>query len=165
MLLTFLFNQYFFIIKIMVLKYILLGWVLLLLYGCQQEVSAPTTSATAKSMASVQHPVSEVIISASDPLATPNPLDTRVLISVAEAMELAKQNNCLSCHAIDKKLVGPAWKAVAARYRGDSTAEDRLMHKIADGGSGVWGVMVMTPSPQIIDADRRKLARFVLSLQ
>lgn len=86
-------------------------------------------------------------------------------VSEAEAMQLAKKSNCLACHAIDRKLVGPAWKDVAARYRGDAGAEARLVSKIAGGGSGVWGVVPMPPSPQLGEADRRTLARFVLSLK
>lgn len=86
-------------------------------------------------------------------------------ISEAGALQLAKKSNCLACHAIDKKVVGPAWKDVAAKYRGDAGAEARMMDKIAKGGSGVWGVMVMPPSPQVSEADRRTLARFVLSLK
>lgn len=86
-------------------------------------------------------------------------------VSEADALQLAKMNNCLSCHAIDRKVVGPAWKDVAAKYRGDAGAEARLMDKIAKGGKGVWGVMVMPPSPKISEADRKILAKFVLSLK
>ncbi len=86
-------------------------------------------------------------------------------VSEADALQLAKKSNCLACHAIDKKVVGPAWKDVAAKYRGDAGAEARIMDKIAKGGSGVWGVMIMPPSPQVSEADRKTLARFVLSLK
>ena len=86
-------------------------------------------------------------------------------VSEADAMQLAKKNNCLACHAVDKKVVGPAFKDVAAKYRGDSGAEARLVDKIAKGGSGVWGAMAMPPSPQVSEADRKTLARFVLSLK
>lgn len=86
-------------------------------------------------------------------------------VSEADAMQLAKKNNCFACHTVDKKLVGPSFKDVAAKYRGDAGAEARLMDKIAKGGSGVWGVMVMSPSPQVSEADRKTLARFVLSLK
>lgn len=86
-------------------------------------------------------------------------------VSEADAMQLAKKNNCLACHAIDKKVVGPAWKDVAAKYRGDAGAEARLVDKIAKGSSGVRGAMVMPPSPQVSEADRKTLARFVLSLK
>ncbi len=86
-------------------------------------------------------------------------------VSEADATQLAKKNNCFVCHAIDKKVIGPAWKDVAAKYRGDAGAEIRLSDKIAKGGSGVWGVMAMPPNPQVSEADRRILARFVLSLK
>lgn len=93
-------------------------------------------------------------------------------VSAVDALALAKKNNCLVCHAIDKKLVGPAWKEVAAKYRGDASAESRLVNKIAKGGvntiaSGgvVWGSMPMPAHPQISEADRRTLAKFVLNLQ
>ncbi len=87
------------------------------------------------------------------------------VVSEADAMQLAKKSNCLACHAIGKKVIGPSWKDVTAKYRGDAGAEARMMEKIARGGSGVWGVMVMPPSPQVSEADRKTLARFVLSLQ
>lgn len=95
----------------------------------------------------------------------PAPVEVGPAVSEADAMQLAKKSNCLACHAIDKKVVGPAWKEVAAKYRGDAGAEARMMDKISRGGSGVWGVMVMPPSPQVSEADRKTLARFVLSLK
>jgi len=86
-------------------------------------------------------------------------------VSEADALQLAKKNNCFACHAVDKKVVGPSFKDVAAKYRGDAGAEARLMNKIAKGGSGVWGAMMMPASPQVSEADRKILARFVLSLK
>jgi len=63
-----------------------------------------------------------------------------LLSNVAFASEqLAKEKNCLACHAIDQKLVGPAYKEVAAKYKGDKSAENKLATKIQKGGSGVWG--------------------------
>jgi len=87
------------------------------------------------------------------------------MLSEADALALAKKNGCLVCHAIDKKVVGPAWKDVAAKYRGDAGAEARLTDKIAKGGSGVWGSIAMPPNPRLSEADRQALARFVLSLK
>lgn len=98
------------------------------------------------------------------PVAESKP-ETKVALSEADALALAKKNGCLVCHSIDKKLVGPAWKDVAAKYRGDAGAEARMMDKIAKGGAGVWGSIAMPPSPKIGEADRQALARFVLSLQ
>jgi len=100
-------------------------------------------------------PVAEV-----KPEAPPEPA-----VSEADAMQLAKKNNCFACHAVGKKVVGPSFRDVAIKYRGDAAAEARLVAKIAKGGSGVWGVMVMPPSPNISEADRRILARWVLSLK
>lgn len=86
-------------------------------------------------------------------------------VSAVDALALAKKQGCMVCHAIDKKLVGPGWRDVAAKYRGDATAEARLVNKIAKGGSGAWGSMSMPAHPQISEADRRTLAKFVLNLQ
>ncbi|HUW25947.1 MAG TPA: c-type cytochrome [Gallionella sp.] len=85
------------------------------------------------------------------------------VVSEADAMQLAKKNNCFACHAVGKKVVGPSFKDIAAKYRNDPGAEAMLMGKIAKGGSGVWGVMVMPPSPKISETDRRILAKLVLS--
>lgn len=91
--------------------------------------------------------------------------EAKAVPSEVDAMGLAKKSGCLVCHSIDKKLVGPAWKDVAAKYRGDAGAEARLMDKIARGGSGVWGGIAMPPNAKLGEADRQALARFVLSLK
>lgn len=86
-------------------------------------------------------------------------------VSEADFMQLAKKGNCLACHSVDKKVVGPSFRDVAAKYRGDAGAEGRLADKIAKGGSGVWGAMAMPASPKISETDRRALAKYVLSLK
>jgi len=86
-------------------------------------------------------------------------------VSSADGLALAKKRNCLACHAVDKKVVGPAWKDVAAKYRGDAGAQARLEAKIAKGGSGVWGGMAMPPQPQVTAEERTTLARFILNLK
>ncbi len=78
--------------------------------------------------------------------------------------DLAKKNSCVACHAIDKKLVGPAWMEVSKKYKGDASAKDKLSAKILKGGSGNWGTMPMPANPKISDADRAALADFVLGL-
>lgn len=98
------------------------------------------------------------------PVAAAKP-EARAMLSEADALALAKKNGCLVCHAIDKKVVGPAWKDVAAKYRGDAGAEARLIDKIAKGGSGAWGAIAMPPNPKLSEADRQALAKFVLSLK
>lgn len=77
--------------------------------------------------------------------------------------ELFKKNNCLACHAVDTKRFGPSLKEVSAKYKGDSTAVEKLAKKIQTGGSGVWGQLPMPPQPQVSDADARILAQYSLS--
>ena len=78
-------------------------------------------------------------------------------------LALATSKNCMSCHNIDKKVVGPAYKDVAAKYKGDKAATARLATKIMEGGGGVWGVVKMPSNPQVNEAEAKKLAAWVLS--
>lgn len=75
---------------------------------------------------------------------------------------LAKSKNCMACHAVDKKLVGPSYKDVAKKYAGDAKAADMLATKIMKGGAGVWGAIPMPANPQVSDAESKKLAAWVL---
>jgi len=79
--------------------------------------------------------------------------------------ELAKQKNCLACHAIDKKLVGPAYKDVAKKYENDKDAVTRLAKKVREGGVGVWGQIPMPANPQVNEAESVALVKWVLSLK
>jgi cytochrome c len=79
--------------------------------------------------------------------------------------QLAREKNCLACHAVDNKLVGPGYKEVAAKYKGDKTAEDKLAQKIMKGGSGVWGQIPMPANPQVSAAEAKTLAKWVLSMK
>jgi len=79
--------------------------------------------------------------------------------------ELAKKHACTACHAIDKKLVGPGYKEVAAKYRGDAKAEAMLVEKVKKGGVGVWGQVPMPPNSTVPDADVKTLVKWVLSLK
>ena len=86
-----------------------------------------------------------------------------------EALELAKKSGCLACHSVDKKVVGPAWKDVSAKYKGDAAAKAALVEKVKKGGKGNWtavtgGVPMPPYSPRVADADIEKLVDFVLSL-
>lgn len=76
---------------------------------------------------------------------------------------LATSKNCMACHAVDKKLVGPAFKDVAKKYAGDKTAVDRLAAKVIKGGSGTWGPVPMPANPQVNEAEAKKLVAWVLS--
>ena len=76
---------------------------------------------------------------------------------------LAKAKNCMACHAVANKLVGPAYKDVAKKYAGDKTAADKLAAKVIKGGSGVWGAVPMPANPQVSEAEAKKLVAWVLS--
>jgi cytochrome c len=78
---------------------------------------------------------------------------------------LATSKNCMACHATDKKLVGPAYKDVAAKYASDKTAVDKLATKIQKGGAGVWGPVPMPANPQVSDGEAKKLAAWVLTIK
>ena len=78
---------------------------------------------------------------------------------------LLQKNNCLACHNVTQTVVGPAFKDVANKYRGQADAADKLARKIRLGGSGVWGAMPMPAHPQISDADAKKLAVYVLNIK
>ena len=75
---------------------------------------------------------------------------------------LAASKNCMACHAVDKKLVGPSFKDVARKYAGQKDAADKLAAKIMKGGSGVWGAIPMPANPQVNEADAKKRATWVL---
>lgn len=78
---------------------------------------------------------------------------------------LAKAKNCMTCHKVDAKLIGPAYKEVAAKYAGQAGAVDMLAEKVQKGGVGVWGTVPMTPNPQVSADEAKKLVTWVLSLK
>lgn len=78
---------------------------------------------------------------------------------------LAQKNACMSCHGVDKKIVGPAFKEIAAKYKGDASAQAKLVEKVKTGGKGVWGQVPMPPSPQVKPEDANKIVAWVLSLK
>ena len=87
-----------------------------------------------------------------------------VAASPAQAnMELAKKSNCMACHAVDKKMVGPAYLDVAKKYAGDKEAAKALAAKMNAGSKGVWGQIPMPPNPNLKDADAEALAKWILA--
>lgn len=97
-------------------------------------------------------PVLMLIVAASSMLAAPafaNP-------------KLAQDKSCMACHAVDKKVLGPAYKDVAAKYAGQKDALDKLTLKIQKGGVGVWGNVPMPANPQVSPAEAKQLATWVL---
>jgi len=84
---------------------------------------------------------------------------------VAQAdVAMAKKYNCTACHQVDKKVVGPAYKDVAKKYKGQAGAEAKLIEKVKKGGSGVWGPVPMPPNAAVPDGDVKKLVEWILSL-
>ncbi len=88
-------------------------------------------------------------------------------VALADAgTDLLTKNNCMpACHAIDKKVVGPAYKEVAEKYRGDAGAAAKLQTKVKNGGSGVWGQIPMPPNTQVSDADIKAMVTYILALK
>lgn len=124
-----------------------------------QEVSPPSP------------PVVAPPVPAPPIMATPKtqPEEPALPSAKPDTLTLAKQSGCLACHGVDKKVVGPAWKDVSARYKNDTEAKTKLIAKIKAGGKGNWtevtGGMPMPPySPRVSDRDIEILVDFVLSL-
>ncbi|SFM46843.1 c-type cytochrome [Variovorax sp. OV329] len=80
-------------------------------------------------------------------------------------LQLATSKNCMACHAVDKKVIGPSFKDVAAKYKDDKAAADMLAGKILKGGSGVWGPIPMPANTQVSEAEAKKLAAWVLTIK
>ena len=83
--------------------------------------------------------------------------------SVQASEALAEKNGCLGCHSISEKVVGPAYKDVAAKYKGQKDAPAMLAAKVKNGGSGVWGEVAMPPHPKVSDKDLKKIVAWILS--
>jgi cytochrome c len=80
-------------------------------------------------------------------------------------VEIVAGSDCFTCHKIDEKNIGPAWRDVAAKYAGQDTAVKYLAHKIMNGGSGVWGQVPMAAHPTLSEEDAETLAKYVLMLK
>jgi cytochrome c len=83
----------------------------------------------------------------------------------ASADDLLKKHACTACHAVDKKMVGPAYKDVANKYRGQKDAPAKLAEKVKKGGTGVWGQIPMPPNAGVNDADLKTMITHILSLK
>lgn len=98
-------------------------------------------------------------------LAAPALIAAGVMVS-APAManlDLAKKSNCMSCHQVDKKMVGPSYQDVAKKYAGQADAQKKLVEKVKKGGKGVWGEIPMPPNAAVKDADIETLVKWVLA--
>jgi cytochrome c len=90
------------------------------------------------------------------------PLATLSLDAHAD-LALATSKNCMGCHALNKKLIGPAYSEIAAKYKGRKDAESLLTDKVLKGSSGVWGTVAMPPATNVSEAEAKKLVAWVLS--
>ncbi|ARU05149.1 cytochrome C' [Comamonas serinivorans] len=91
-----------------------------------------------------------------------------LVLAAAPAMAdeaLAKAKNCMACHAVDKKVVGPSYKDVARKYQGDAAAVSKLTTKILKGSSGVWGAVPMPANAAVSEADAKKLSEWIVNLK
>ena len=79
--------------------------------------------------------------------------------------ELAQKKNCMACHAVGQKVIGPAYKDVAAKYAGQADAVAKLAQKVMKGGSGVWGAVPMPANPQVNEAEAKQLVQWILTLK
>ena len=86
-------------------------------------------------------------------------------VDAVAAQTLATKHACMACHKVDAKLIGPGLKEIAAKYKGDKTAEATLSDKVKKGGAGVWGSVPMPPHPQVPDAEIKTVVQWVLSLK
>lgn len=119
--------------------------------------ASPITTATAATPATPAAASSAAVAPAA--AAASGPLDMKS----AEAM--MQKDGCAACHGVDKKIVGPAYQEVAAKYRGDKDALAKLTQKVKAGGSGVWGAVPMPPNAQVPEADIKALVSWILSLK
>jgi len=84
-------------------------------------------------------------------------------VDMAAGKALAQKSGCLACHSVEKKIVGPAYKDIAAKYKGDKKAEAMLIAKVEKGGSGTWGPVPMPANPKVAPADVKTLVEWVLA--
>lgn len=119
-------------------------------------VSAPATNPAAASAA--PKPATPAV-AAAKPAAASNSAD----IKKGEA--LISKSDCLACHKVDAKLLGPSYKEVAAKYANNASTVSQLANKIKSGGSGVWGAVPMSPHPALSDDDAKAMVRYILSLK
>jgi cytochrome c len=90
---------------------------------------------------------------------------TAVSLPALANPDLAQKKNCMTCHATDKKVVGPGYKEVAAKYAGQKDAVDKLAVKVVKGGVGAWGQVPMPANPQVTEAEAKQLVQWILSVK
>lgn len=123
---------------------------LVLLAACGGNSNEPGSSNASADSSSVTQPAANDISSNPD---------------YQKGLALVAKSNCLTCHKVEEKLIGPAYKDVANKYAGNDTAVTYLAHKIIAGGKGVWGEVAMTPHPDLSEADAEQMVKYILLLK
>jgi cytochrome c len=90
---------------------------------------------------------------------------TATSLPALASQDLAQKKNCMTCHATDKKVVGPSYKEVAAKYAGQKDAVDKLSQKVVKGGVGAWGQVPMPANPQVSEAEAKQLVQWILTVK
>jgi cytochrome c len=85
--------------------------------------------------------------------------------TAAATEKLAQSSGCMTCHAMDRKAIGPGYKEIAAKYRNEKGAEAKLIQKVKAGGAGVWGPAPMPPNPHVKEDDIKTMVQWILSLK
>ncbi|MDP3672158.1 MAG: c-type cytochrome [Telluria sp.] len=86
-------------------------------------------------------------------------------VDVTAALDIAKKSGCMSCHGIDNKIVGPAWKDINKKYAGNPAAEAQLIAKVKNGSKDAWGPIPMPPNATVKDADVKTMVQYILTLK
>src|SRR5262245_631448 len=123
-----------------------------------KEPPAPKEAAPPPATAATPPPAPPPVQAAAAPAAA-----APAAAAGGSAEELLKKDGCLVCHATDKKIVGPSYKEVAAKYAADKDALAKLVQKVKDGGAGVWGQIPMPPHPQVSEADLQTMVKYILA--
>ena len=108
--------------------------------------------------------VKKKVTTAAAKTVTPPPPPFATAVELEDGKALIAKSDCLACHKIDVKLVGPAYNAVAEKYPQDQNTVSLLSQKVISGGSGVWGPVPMAPHPLITPADANKIVKYILTL-
>lgn len=132
---------------------------------------APAAPAPAEPAPAASEAPAESAATEAEPVEAPAAADTAPVVPVeaapataaADGFALASRNACMACHQVDVKLIGPAYKEVADKYRGDPAALDMLVAKVKSGGAGVWGEIPMPPNAHVSDADIKTIVTWLLA--
>lgn len=131
-------------------KFLAILPLLFLIAACGGNSNEPNSSTAATDSSSTVQPAANDISSNPD---------------YQKGLALIAKSNCLTCHKVGEKLVGPAYKDVANKYAGNDTAVTYLAHKVIAGGKGVWGDVAMTPHPDVSEPDAEQMVKYILLLK